>query len=248
MSMKAETVEVVVVRDSKDTSVAASPYTMAMQAIADPACDPARLSALLSVRRDWEADEAKKAFNAAVVRFQMECPIIAKNDVAYDKKYTRIDRIWRETRELRRACGLAVTWESFKDVGGVCHLDGHLIHSAGHSQPLHHEIPLPDIIKGMNATQRSGAAETYAKRYATCSALGIVTGDDDDGHGGASGSVCDAKQVNILKELCAEAGRKEEQLCAVYGVKAFDEIPERLFLPACNMLESVKAKKAAVKA
>ena len=227
-----------------DDCAAVTPYQMAMQAIFDPACDPARLAALLAVRRDWEADESRKAFNAAVVRFQQECPIIAKADKAYDKMYTRIDRIWRETRELRRACGLAVTWESFKETGGVCILDGHLIHSGGHSQPLHHEIPLPDQIKGMNNTQRSGAAETYAKRYATCSALGIITGDDDDGHGGASGAVCDAKQANILKELCAEAGRREEQLFAVYGVKAFESLPENLFLPACNMLEGIKAKKA----
>jgi hypothetical protein len=240
MSTKAETVEAVVVRNVGES--AASPYTMAMQAIADPACDPARLSALLAVRREWESDEAKKAFNAAVVRFQQECPIIVKGDSANGRAYAKMDRIWSSIRGLLDSCGLAVTWESCKSEGDMCVLDGHLRHSMGHSVALHQEMPYPDKINGQNATQRAGSGQTYCKRYATMAALGIQTGVDTDG--GASGAVCDGKQVNILKELCAEAGRKEEQCCAVYGVKSFDALPENLFIPACNMLESIKSKKA----
>ena len=228
----------------------ASAYEMAMRSISDPLCDPAKLQALLAVRDQWEAAEARKAFNSAVVEFQNRCPIIEKGDKAYDKMYARIDRIWRTIRPLMQETGLAVTWEGFKEIAGVVHLDGHLVHRDGHSQALHHEIPLPDQIKGMNATQRSGAAETYAKRYAMCAALGIQTGDDDDGNAGKVADVCDAKQCQLLRDLCAEVGRREEQVCAVYSVKAFEALPAFQFLGACNQLEGIKARrgKEAVKA
>ena len=202
----------------------ASAYELAMRAISDPACDPAKMKALLDVRREWQADEARAAFNAAVVKFQQECPIIPKLDKAYDKMYARIDRIWRTIRPLMVECGLAVTWESFKEVNGVCHLDGHLVHRAGHAQPLHHEVPLPDLIKGQNCTQRGGSGETYAKRYALCAALGIQTGDDDDGAGGAAPVIAD-DQVARIRLMLKEARRTPEWLCDLADVKAIEEIP-----------------------
>ena len=227
MEQNIEHTDAVIVRDSiavmHAKATECSPYAAAMRAVADPACDPVRLQALLAVRRDWMADEAKAAFNAAVVRFQHECPIIEKKDKAYDKLYARIDRIWRTIRPLMEQCGLAIVWEGFREQGGVCFLDGNLMHRAGHSQPLHHEVPLPDQIKGMNATQRSGAAETYAKRYAMCSALGIQTGDDDDGHGGAKSLIDDAEATRI-RMMLKEAGRTEAWLCDLADVNTVADI------------------------
>jgi hypothetical protein len=47
-----------------------------------------------------------------------------------------------------------------------------------------------------------------------------------------------------LRELCAEVGRREEQVCAVYSVKSFEMLPAFQFLGACNQLEGIKARKA----
>lgn len=238
MSQKAEQVELMPVKTTGAVMRAEQGYELILRAVSDPQCDPAKLRELLAVRREWNADEADAAFNAAVVRFQQECPIIPKLDKAYDKMYARIDRIWRTVRPLLERCGLAVTWESVKPTGDMCILDGHLRHTRGHAQPLHHEVPLPDLIKGQNSTQRGGSAETYAKRYALCAALGIQTGDDDDdGNAGGRGPYISEAQAANLRELCEASGSKLETVMAMAGVTSLEQYPESAYNQTAPLLK-----------
>jgi hypothetical protein len=163
--------------------------------------DPAYLKELLAVRRDWEADEARKSYSAAVAEFQGRCPIIEKADEAHNKKYARMDRIWRETRPLRAELGLAATWQAceLRD-NGLCHIEGQLRHRDGHSERLCMDVPLPELIKGQNVAQQMGSAYTYAQRYAVCAALGIVTGEDDDDGNGAGAKFITPEQAHIIAD------------------------------------------------
>jgi hypothetical protein len=170
---------------------------------------PDVLKAWLAVGRQWNADQAAAAFNSAVVTFQQAAPVVEKGDTANGRAYARMDRIWRSVRPLLRQCGLAVTWERVSVTGEVCALDGHLRHARGHAEALHHEIPLPQAIPGQNAAQRAGSAETYAKRYATLAALGLTTGDDDDGNcGQVVPPAVTQEQEAQIRELCEELGRE----------------------------------------
>lgn len=211
--------------------------------------DPVYLRELLAVREAWEASEAKKLFNGAIAEFQRRAPIIEKADQAYDKTYARMDRIWREIRPLLTELGLSVTWQVCELKGEaeslICHVEGQLRHRAGHGEKLVMDIPLPETLKGQNAAQRMGSASTYAKRYATTAALGIVTGDDDDGHG--AGHLITNDQAHDLEAL----------LDACRGLKDFNEplfwkwlkaermaqIPSDRFEDVKRMLET-KLKKA----
>lgn len=196
---------------NNDTAVvqagaASSSFAMIQQAMSDKSVDPEKLRALLDVRRDWLADEAKQAFSEAVVHFQQECPIIAPKDTANSRPYARMDRIWREIRPYIQKCGLSVTWESVKVVDEVCVVDGHLRHAAGHAEALHYELPMPDAIKGTNKAQRMGSATTYAKRYAICGALGIQIGTDDDGSGDSKQKEMDATDfAELVQEWIEES-------------------------------------------
>ena len=174
---------------------------------------PEHLRELLAVRREWEADEARKAFNLSVSEFQRRAPIIAKADKAYDKEYARMDRIWREIRPLLTELGLSVTWQicELKD-GGLCHVEGQLRHRDGHGERLAMDVPVPELIKGQNKAQQMGSATTYAKRYAMTGALGIVTGDDDDGHRAGTQFVT-YEQATQIRDLIETAK----------GVADFDE-------------------------
>ena len=156
--------------------------------VTDPAVDPGKLREILAVKQSWEADEARKMFATDMADFQARCPIIAKLDSANGKNYARIDRIHRETKPLRSECGFWFTWNSCEIKGEVAHIEGMLGHRGGHTVICKQVIPLPDEIisrdgrKVGNSAQRAGSAMTYAKRYGECLALGIVTGDDDDGN------------------------------------------------------------------
>ena len=213
-------------------------YALLIQAISDPNCDPAKMSALLAVKREWAADEAAAAFNQAVVGFQQECPIIPKLDKAYDKMYARMDRIWRTIRPLLQKHGLALTWESSKITDGICILEGHLRHARGHAQPLHQEIPLPEIIKGQNIAQQAGSGETYAKRYATCAALGVQVGDDDDGNAGGTGNCITPDQAAELGKLVDEnRGGDATKLCAWAGIAFLHDLPASKYAEAKRILQ-----------
>jgi len=76
---------------------------------------------------------------------------------------------------------LSVTWQTCELREAICHVEGEIAHASGHGIRISQDIPLPELIRGQNAAQQMGSATTYAKRYALCSALGIVTGEDDDG-------------------------------------------------------------------
>jgi hypothetical protein len=166
---------------------------------------PEYLRELLNVRREWEADEGRKAYNRAISEFQKRAPIIEKGDKAYDKDYARLDRIWRTIRPLLTDLGLSITWQvcELRD-GNLCHVEGLLAHRDGHGIQIRQDIPVPELIKGQNKAQQMGSASTYARRYAMCAALGIVTGDDDDGHNAGGQFVTDdqAKEIADLIDVC----------------------------------------------
>lgn len=196
-------------------------YASLMAMMADNGCDASKLRELLAVRKDFMDDEAKQAFNAAVVQFQQRVKIVARGDSNNGRPYARIDRIWREIRPLLDECGLAVTWESVKSAQNICVLDGHLRHARGHAQPLHHEMPLPEEIRGQNATQRAGSGETYCKRYALCAALGIQTGDDDDG--GSPSMPAQPARVAVLRQAIKDRGKDEAKAREYLGVATLED-------------------------
>ena len=167
---------------------AARMMTMIERMATDPSVDPAKLREILAVKKEWEADEARKLFATDMALFQAKCPIIAKLDSADGKNYARIDRIHRETKGLRSECGFWFVWHACEIKDQVAHIEGLLGHRGGHTVTCKQVIPMPEEIISKfgkrvgNATQRAGSAMSYAKRYGECLALGIVTGDDDDGN------------------------------------------------------------------
>lgn len=182
------------------------------EAIAQKA-DPAQLRELLAVRREWESDEARKAYNKAIADFQRGAPIVEKGDDANGKQYAALDRIWRTIRPLLTDLGLSVTWQvsELRDGSTVCHLEGMLRHRDGHGEKLTFDLPIPDAITNssgkavQNKAQVIGSANTYAKRYALCAALGLVTGIDDDGNGGGGDLTLTEQQEKQINDLLVHA-------------------------------------------
>jgi len=229
--------EYTIITEAKQPVVQSPAVTLIQSALA-AGHSPEHLRELLAVRRDWEADEARKAFNISVSEFQRRAPIIEKADKAYDKAYARLDRIWREIRPLAGELGLSVTWQIAELRDGMCHVEGQLRHRDGHGEKLSYDCPLPEIIKGQNLAQQMASAQTYAKRYAMCAALGIVTGDDDDGHKAGNVFVThdQAQQLSVMIDACRGLSDFNEK--AFWGW-AGASTPQEI---AANRYEQVKAK------
>jgi hypothetical protein len=204
-----------------------SAVSIIQQAIATGA-DPAYLRELLQVREQWEAGEARKLYSQAITEFQSRCPIIEKGDKAHNKQYAAMDRIWRTIRPLLDETGLSVVWTANTLTEYGLRIEGEIRHKAGHAVPISYDLPMPDKVTGQNAAQQMGSATTYAKRYALCSALGIVTGEDDDAN--AAGT------AYVTKE-------QSDELAALVRNTPQGTLEALLEWAACDSLADIPASK-----
>lgn len=138
---------------------------------------------LFALRKEVKAEIAREAFTAALAKFQGDCPTIEKAKQIFDKhgkpryKYAPLDVIVDQVREALRSAQLSYTTDVIQEasfVTAVCKIT----HVMGHSETSSFKVPI-DNDAYMSAPQKFAAALTFAKRYAFCNALGILTGDED---------------------------------------------------------------------
>lgn len=200
--------------------------------------DVATLERLMALQERYDGMQAQQAYNKALVSFQSRCPIVERGDSANGRAYARLDRIWRTVRPLMQECGLAVTWNECETTADLVTIRGAITHRDGHSVPITHIMPAPDKLNGQNAAQRAASAETYAKRYAICSALGIQTGDDDDGAGVQTASPAQKPETaKTLAALIAKVKPDMPKLLAFAKAETVDAIPEHTAQKVIAMLE-----------
>jgi hypothetical protein len=148
------------------------------------------LERLLALRERLRSERAREAFYTALAAFQGRCPIIPKTKTAsiqsergasYKYAYAPLDVIVRHVAPLLETFGLSVTTqtrlEEQPQLAQVAICTVH--HVAGHSESSEFRAPIDQTAR-MNVMQRAASAQTYARRYAFCNALGILTGDEDD--------------------------------------------------------------------
>ena len=140
---------------------------------------------LLSMRQQLKTEWAREQYHAALSAFQAEQPIIKKTKIVLNKdgkteryRYAPIDSIISQLKSLIEKHGF-----NYKIDAGI---EGRTVqatcvvtHKDGHSEQSSFAVPIdPDAY--MNEAQKYAAALTFAKRYAFCDALGVLTGDVDD--------------------------------------------------------------------
>lgn len=221
-----------------------SPAVAMIQAAMQQGMAPEQLREFIAARREWEEDEARKLYSQAIADFQSRCPIIEKGDKAHNKQYAAMDRIWRTIRPLMDETGLSIVWTVNAATEYGLHIEGEIRHKAGHSVPISYDLPMPDKVTGQNAAQQMGSATTYARRYAMCSALGIITGEDDDGHDAATRYLT-KEQADELAEILATLADRKSALDAMleFGeCESISELPAEKFIP-CRKALLTKPKK-----
>ena len=146
------------------------------------------LQQLLSMRKELKAEWAKGEYDRAMRDFQGECPTIEKTKsvptrsgaVAY--KYAPIDSIINQVKPILQKHGFSYSSNmEFIENGTIkVKVTIKITHSVGHSEITEMTVPLGNKTEIMSQTQVVAAAQTFAKRYAFCNALGILSGDEDN--------------------------------------------------------------------
>ena len=195
------------------------------------------------MRRELQAEWAKRRFDEAMAAFQADCPIIEKTKkVDFTSKrtgtrtfysYAPLEGIIKQVKGLLAKHGFSYTIDTqntetrIVSVIKVRHVDGH-------TETTRFEVPI-DKDSYMNAQQQYGSASTFSKRYAFCNAFGILTGDEDNdtntiapedhktnvtnGQG-----IVTHRQAGFIKGLLIKKGHTEKELCLKYDVADMSQL------------------------
>ena len=159
----------------------------------DKQANPDTIAKLMDLQERWEANKAHKAFVAAMSVFKQESPaVLKKNDVVdfssskgrTHYKYANLGSIVLEITAILGKHLLSASWSTDqhgKDVTVTCHIT----HVDGHRESTTLTGPI-DESGNKNPIQAIGSAVTYLQRYTLLAALGLATGEDDDGRGGVA--------------------------------------------------------------
>lgn len=222
---------------------AVTPMDMVDRALSSGAT-PETLERLLALQERWEANEARKAFDAAIAAAKAQIPPIARNAEGHNKKrYADFSAIATVVDPILSSHGLSYRFKTSQTdkITVTCVLS----HKEGHSE----ETTLsggPDTSGNKNAIQAIGSTLTYLQRYSLNAALGLSAANDDDG--ASSGKSDDQfrtitfEQVRVILDLLTETDSDIEQFCRVGNIASVPEMAANQFDNAVRLLNQKKAK------
>ncbi len=168
---------------------------------------------LFNLRKEVKAEFAREAFMKAMASFQKDCPVIEKKNGVKNRsgneiyKFANLGDIVSQVKEVlaKNELSYDFTTEDLKDFLNVTCT---VTHALGHSKSSSFKVPI-GTEEYMTDVQKYGARLTFAKRYAFCNALGILTGDEDTDAKGE-----DKKEVqptNIKAQIIAQLKTLKEK-------------------------------------
>ena len=187
--------------------VSAGPLAMAMQAM-KAGMSIADMRDMLNLQKEWEANEARKAFVDAMAAFKKNPPEIlkdkhvefatSKGTTAYD--HATIGNVCDQIIKAAAEYGFSHRWIPSKGSSGELVITCEVTHRLGHSQLTALEGPKDDS-GTKNVLQANQSTRTYLQRHSLLLAFGFATKDqkDDDGRG------AERPAVEVPPELLAAA-------------------------------------------
>ena len=145
--------------------------SLIQRAATDEAFDLEKLDRLLDVKERWEAEEARKAYVAALAAFKQNPPKLVKDqkvDFTSGKgrtkyNYASLGDVASQVAAGLAEHGLSHGW-AIKQHDGVVTVTCTLTHSWGHGESVSISAPRDDT-GNKNSIQQIGSVITYLERY-----------------------------------------------------------------------------------
>lgn len=222
--------------------VAPTPLDMLNRAVASGA-SMELVERLMALHERYEANAARKAFDAAIAAAKAEIRPIIRTATGHNaKKYADFASIAREVDPKLAAHGLGYRFRTTQTdrITVTCVL----FHEAGHREENTLAGP-PDTSGNKNAIQAIGSTLTYLQRYSLVQALGLAAADDDDGNGSTdTGELITAMQAKELAEAITSTGGDVGKFCKFMRIDTLAELPAARYEAAMVAVErAAKARK-----
>ena len=235
------------------TQGAMTPMAMIAQAVAQ-GTPVETLEKLMALQERWDANEAKKAFIAALTKFKENPPSVIKNKhVSFETSKGKTD-YWHATldsicqilgNELTKY-GLSWRWEQQCLDQGIIRVTCILQHVMGHSERTSLQATA-EAGGGKNHVQGVGSTVTYLERYTLLAAVGIaVQGQDDDGLRHEKDMPITMDQIAQLQNGIDETEADIVGFCKYMRVSSLSEITESGFKRAMDAIDAKRRKAGAI--
>lgn len=228
-----------------ETTEQQSPAAMIRFAITSGA-DLEKLEKLLVISRQWEADEARKAYHKAMTAFKADPPSIEKDkhvafkDVRYN--HASLANVTDKINEALSRHGLSASWKVSQN--GTVSVTCKITHEQGHSEETTLSAPA-DQSGSKNAIQAIGSTISYLERYSLLALTGLATHEADDDAMGAAGTISLDDARNLVAQI--NENKIDLDLFLKYmGVNKVEDIARDDLKKAQAAIDSSKARKAAV--
>ena len=227
-------------------SKAITPMDMLNMAVSQGA-DLDKLEKLMALQERWEANEAKKAYVAAMNAFKADPPTIYKTKNVSFGNTSYSHALLENAAELIGSAmtkhGLSFRWDCEQLEGGIVRVTCVITHCQGHSERTTLQAGL-DQSGAKNNIQALGSTVSYLERYTLFAATGMASkGMDDDGKGTSGIEYITDHQAADLTSLLEEVGADKRKFCEHFKIESVDKLPAKAFEQAVALTKAKRTKK-----
>lgn len=229
-----------------------TPMQMAFQLIQGGA-DIGSVKEMLAVSKELAADQARRAFDAALSAAKADIPVIIKNrKVDFTSQKGRTNYRHEDLAEIARTVdpilarhGLSYRFRTTNEPNSPISVTCIVSHRDGYSEENTLSAGRDDT-GNKNAIQQVGSTITYLQRYTLKAALGLAASNDDDGRASeqqADDRPISDEQLKSLRERIVSVGADEPIFCDYFKIEAVEYLPASQFDRAMKALGKKGAQK-----
>ena len=229
----------------------------AVQAIMSGQVNADQVSQMLAVQKEWEANEARKAFYVDLAAFRKEAPVLAQDrrvqfgskngGAGTDYRHTSLGYAMATVNPILGRHNMSVSWKTKQENGVTVTCE--LAHALGHIETTTLSGQ-PDATGNKNILQQTKSAITYLQRTTLFSLLGLASSYDDDGEAAAPApaQTINQDQQNMIHSLITENNlpldKWLDKFEKVNGSRNLSDIPRHGYQKILSTLNAaIKAKK-----
>lgn len=241
--------KVLAVRPKGTTIVGKSPAEVIQSVLASKGATIETLREMLAFQKEYEANEARKAYYRAMAAFKKNLPQINRNkkvnystsggvvNYSYATLFNAIDKVTPIMSEF----GLSVAWFQKQGEHGLT-VTCRITHELGYSEETS-LTALHDETGAKNKIQALGSTDSYLKRYTFFALIGTAAKDDDD-DGRKAGPIKDVekisdKQLSQLLDLIDNNKVSKPKFLAYLKVPALEVLTKDRFEYAMTALNNI---------
>lgn len=236
-----------VIEHTEDKPREVTPLTLLDRALTAGA-DPATLREFMQLQREFKADQARMAFDAAMAAAKAEIPVITKNrvvDFTSTKGRTHYQHedlagIARTVDPILGRHGLSYRFRTSAEPNAPVTVTCIIAHRDGWSEQNTLAAGRDDT-GNKNGIQQIGSTITYLQRYTLKAALGLAAAADDDGQSSEAGGTINDEQLAELRSLIVRAAPDLPKFLDSFGIDDLADLPV-LRLSEATMILNMKIK------